>query len=100
MIELVFTGILKEDSMLVEREGKQELCFDVDVQRYKKQADGRILNYHITIHCVKHGTCTADKRFVKGQKIYIRGDISPRVISERGEMKAEIWSNVWQFELM
>lgn len=99
MIALEFIGTITEDAQIITTVGnKKEITFPVDV---KRGIDKNGLDKSIVIYCKKKGTCSSDKRLVRDQKIFIRGDINAslkRVCT--GVSRAVIECVIWQFELL
>lgn len=74
MIALEFIGTITEDAQIITTvDNKKEITFPVDV---KRGIDKNGLDKSIVIYCKKKGTCSSDKRLVRDQKIFIRGDIN------------------------
>lgn len=99
MIALEFIGTITEDAQIITTvDNKKEITFPVDV---KRGIDKNGLDKSIVIYCKKKGTCSSDKRLVRDQKIFIRGDINAslkRVCT--GVNRAVIECVIWQFELL
>lgn len=99
MIALEFIGTITEDAQIITTvDNKKEITFPVDV---KRGIDKNGLDKSIVIYCKKKGTCSSDKRLVRDQKIFIRGDINAslkRVCT--GANRAVIECVIWQFELL
>lgn len=95
MISLEFTGCIEEDAAVM-RDASNSPCgieFVVSVTRYDNTNPKHRRITHTRIHCTKTGCCPADARFVRGQKVYIRGDVG---IGKGGSLE----SKIWQFELL
>ena len=74
MIALEFIGTITEDAQIsTTADNKKEITFPVDV---KRGIDKNGLDKSIVIYCKKKGICSSDKRLVRDQKIFIRGDIN------------------------
>ena len=99
MIALEFIGTITEDARISSSvDGKKEVAFPVDVKRGIDR-DGR--DKSIVIYCKKNGTCSSDKKLIRGRKIFVRGDINALI--QRvclGENRAIIECTIWQFELL
>lgn len=99
MIALEFIGTITEDAQIITTvDNKKEITFPVDV---KRGIDKNGLDKSIVIYCKKKGTCSSDKRLVRDQKIFIRGDINAslkRVCTRVN--RAVIECVIWQFELL
>lgn len=99
MIALEFIGTITEDAQIsTTADNKKEITFPVDV---KRGIDKNGLDKSIVIYCKKKGICSSDKRLVRDQKIFIRGDINAslkRVCT--GVNRAVIECVIWQFELL
>lgn len=95
MINLEFIGCLQDDATVL-RDKENQPCgieFRVSVTRYDNSNPKHRRVTYTHIRCTKLGCCSADARFVRGQKVYIRGDV--RVGKDNS-----LESSVWQFELM
>lgn len=99
MIALEFIGTITDDAQVsTTADNKKELTFPVDVKRGTDK-DG--LDKSIVIYCKKKGTCSSDKRIVRGQKIFVRGDITPSLKRVcMGVNRVIIECTIWQFELL
>lgn len=99
MIALEFIGTITEDAQIITTvDNKKEITFPVDV---KRGIDKNGLDKSIVIYCKKKGTCSSDKRLVRDQKIFIRGDINASLKQVcTGVNRAVIECVIWQFELL
>lgn len=99
MIALEFIGTITEDAQIITTvDNKKEITFPVDV---KRGIDKNGLDKSIVIYCKKKGTCSSDKRLVRNQKIFIRGDINASLKQVcTGVNRAVIECVIWQFELL
>lgn len=99
MIALEFIGTIMEDAQIITTvDNKKEITFPVDV---KRGIDKNGLDKSIVIYCKKKGTCSSDKRLVRDQKIFIRGDINVSLKQVcTGVNRAVIECVIWQFELL
>lgn len=99
MIALEFIGTITEDAQIITTvDNKKEITFPVDV---KRGIDKNGLDKSIVIYCKKKGTCSSDKRLVRDQKIFIRGDINASLKQVcTGVNLAVIECVIWQFELL
>ena len=95
MINLEFIGCLQDDATVL-RDKEDKPCgitFRVSVARFDNSTPKHRRVTYTHVHCTKSGCCSADARFVRGQKVYIRGDI-------RAGKDNTLECKVWQFELM
>ena len=99
MIALEFIGTITEDAQIsTTADNKKEITFPVDV---KRGIDKNGLDKSIVVYCKKKGTCSSDKRLVRDQKIFIRGDINASLKGVcTGVNRAVIECVIWQFELL
>ncbi len=95
MIAVELIGCLEDDAKIL-RDADGKPCgieFVVSVPKYDNTNPKHCRVTYTHVHCTRSGRCAADARFVRGQKIYVRGDVS--VGTEN-----ELTSKIWQFELM
>lgn len=95
MINLEIIGCLEDDAEVM-RNAQGEptgIEFTMTMTRFDNSAPKHHRVTYTHIHCVKKGCCAADARFVRGQKVYVRGDIH---VGKNNMLE----TNVWQFELM
>ena len=98
MIALTFTGIIAEDARLYEgSDGRPSLAFTVKVRQPRKAADGTNTTEFTFIRCTKTGASKADRFFLKGQKVWIRGGIN---VEHHAASPDDLLCPVWQFELL
>lgn len=99
MIALEFIGTITEDAQIsTTADNKKEITFPVDV---KRGIDKNGLDKSIVVYCKKKGTCSSDKRLVRDQKIFIRGDINASLKQVcTGVSRVVIECVIWQFELL
>lgn len=98
MIALTFTGIIAEDARLFEgSDGRPSLAFTVKVRQPRKAADDKAATEFTFIRCTKTGASKADRFFLKGQKVWIRGGIN---VEHHAASPDDLLCPVWQFELL
>lgn len=99
MIALEFIGTITEDARISSSvDGKKEVAFPVGV---KRGIDRNGRDKSIVIYCKKNGTCSSDKKLIRGRKIFVRGDINASI--QRvclGVNRVIIECTIWQFELL
>lgn len=99
MIALEFIGTITEDANVsISADNKKEMMFPVDV---KRGIDKNGLDKSLVIYCKKKGECSLDKRLVRGQKIFIRGDVNVAMRKVcTGVSRAAVECTIWQLELL
>lgn len=99
MIALEFIGTITDDAKVgISADNKKEIMFPVDV---KRGIDKNGLDKSMVIYCKKKGECSSDKRLVRGQKIFIRGDVNVTMRKVcTGVSRAAVECTIWQFELL
>ena len=99
MIAFEFIGTITEDAQVSNSvDNKKEVTFPVDVKRGIDK-DGR--DRSIVIYCKKKGVCSSDRKLVRGQNIFIRGDVNASIRKIcTGVSRAIIECTIWQFELL
>ena len=98
MIALEFIGTITDDAKVgISADNKKEMMFPVDV---KRGIDKNGLDKSLVIYC-KKGECSLDKRLVRGQKIFIRGDVNVAMRKVcTGVSRAAVECTIWQLELL
>ena len=99
MIALEFIGTITEDAKDgLSADNKKEITFPVDV---KRGIDKNGLDKSLVIYCKKKGECSSDKRLVRGQKIFVRGDVNVAMMKVcTGVCRAAVECTIWKFELL
>lgn len=99
MIALEFIGTITGTAQINDSaDGKKEVVFPVDVKRGIDK-DGK--DRSIVIYCKKNGICSSDKRLIRDQRIFVRGDVNVAIRKICiGVSRAVVECTIWQFELL
>lgn len=101
MINFEFIGNIGATAELKSSKNGDFIGFSVAVNQRKKNADGQWENVTKWISCTRHGQQGVDKYLVKGQQVYIRGEVGTNAyIDKNGNARADLVCYVREIELL